>query len=562
MAQHSGFFNAMESGGVYDRTYNADDYTSNLAAIISTGVRRSSEDDLKVTASGLNVSVNVGRAWIDGRWYYNDTVLALQTVTPPTGALARKDGVYLQANSNTAVRSIQLVYKTGTPAATPAAPACVRSGGIYEIQLATITVQPNAEAVTVTDTRSKKSVCGWITTPVGYDDFFASYDNEFTEWFDETKDTLASVTLFKQYLWSTTTSGTSTTSVTFSIPQYDSTGTDIINVYVNGLLQTPTTDYTMSGSTITFTAGKTAGTKIIVMCYKSIDGSDLGDVSDEITALQNQVAALGNVNEYYYFCTGSGDNAAISTAVQTFLSGSTTDGKKAKLHIVGNFGSSAAAAGSGTDSVPYRWFNFYAADTNRHITLDFYNCKPITFTPASSTYNNIFYGDNFSVEGLTLTVNAPLHCIGLAGASSKVKFTDSKIDITASWGGGVTYFASAGIFRDNEITVTNALGAAAVFSLNSNNSLIQIFGGVALAYTGVSNGLGSAVFAVSSLTGAAVSVFGARFPTKAKTNFYQSNSVYMTSGTISAYGIITALWISTTGTSIVSISGTISNGNI
>ena len=286
MAQHSGFFNAMESGGVYDRTYNADDYTSNLAAIISTGVRRSSEDDLKVTASGLNVSVNVGRAWIDGRWYYNDTVLALQTVTPPTGALARKDGVYLQANSNTAVRSIQLVYKTGTPASTPTAPACVRSGGIYEIQLATITVQPNAEGVTVTDTRANKTLCGWITTPVGYDDFFASYDNEFTEWFDETKDTLASVTLFKQYLWSGTTSGASTTSVTFSIPQYDSTGTDIINVYVNGLLQTPTTDYTLSGSTITFTAGKTAGTKIIVMCYKSIDGSDLGDVSDEITALQ------------------------------------------------------------------------------------------------------------------------------------------------------------------------------------------------------------------------------------------------------------------------------------
>ena len=562
MAQHSGFFNAMESGGVYDRTYNADDYTSNLAAIISTGVRRSSEDDLKVTASGLNVSVNVGRAWIDGRWYYNDTVLALQTVTPPTGALARKDGVYLQANSNTAVRSIQLVYKTGTPASTPTAPACVRSGGIYEIQLATITVQPNAEGVTVTDTRANKTLCGWITTPVGYDDFFASYDNEFTEWFDETKDTLASVTLFKQYLWSTTTSGTSTTSVTFSIPQYDSTGTDIINVYVNGLLQTPTTDYTLSGSTITFTAGKTAGTKIIVMCYKSIDGSDLGDVSDEITALQNQVATLGDVGEYYYFCNGSTDNEDISTAVQTFLAGSTTDGRKMKLHIVGNFGVTTAAAGSGTASVHYRWFNFYAADTNRQVTLDFYNAKPITITCASSSYNCIFYGKNVNIEGLALTVNAPLHCLGIEGNDSRTKFTDCKISITASFGSGVISFASAGIFRDNEITVTNALGAAAVYALNANNSLIQIFGGVALAYTGVSNGLGSAVFAVSSLTGAAVSVFGARFPTKAKTNFYQSNSVYMTSGTISAYGIITALWISTTGTSIVSISGTISNGNI
>ena len=176
MAQHSGFFNALESGGVYDRKYNADDYTSNMAAIISTGVRRSGDDDLKVTASGLTVTIAVGRAWIDGRWFYNDTALAITTVTPPVGTLTRVDGVYLQANSNVAVRNIQLVYKTGTPTASPTAPACTRQDGVYEIQLASITVAPNATSVTVTDTRGDTSVCGWITSPVGYSDYFTKLE--------------------------------------------------------------------------------------------------------------------------------------------------------------------------------------------------------------------------------------------------------------------------------------------------------------------------------------------------------------------------------------------------
>ena len=39
MAIHSGFFNAMESGGVYDRVYDASDYSDNMGAIISSGVQ-------------------------------------------------------------------------------------------------------------------------------------------------------------------------------------------------------------------------------------------------------------------------------------------------------------------------------------------------------------------------------------------------------------------------------------------------------------------------------------------------------------------------------------------
>lgn len=564
MAQHSGFFNALESDGNYDRKYNADDYTSNMAAIISTGVRRSGNDDLKVTASGLTVNVAAGRAWIDGRWFYNDTALALTTVTPPVGTLSRKDGVYVQANENMAVRNIQLVYKTGTPSSNPTAPACTRNGGVYEIQLATITVAPSATSLTVTDTRANTNVCGWITSPVGYDDFFTSYDNEFNSWFTEVKDTLSSVTLFKQYMWRTVTTGSSTSSVTFNIPQYDSTGTDIINVYVNGLLETATDDYTLSGSTITFTKSKASGTEIVVMCYKSIDGTGLGSVSDEITALQNQVAALGNVNEYYYFCNGQTDNVQLSTLVQNFLNGSTNDNRQMKINVVGTFGITGAAAGSGTTTSRYRWFNFESsATTNRQVTLDFYNCSPVSIQPPGGKFNTIFYGGNFNIEGLTLTAGgsnySTLHLQGVDGAAvnTPISFTNCNITMNGGWAGGTFFFSEFGTFTNCKIIVINTLNSACVFGLMSNTAFVQVNGGRYYAYTGLQSGFSAAIYTATGLTSAAITVMGAIFPSTAKTSLYQTNAVRLNSGYLTAIGIVTQLQVSTTSSATAYIYGTL-----
>ena len=66
--------------------------------------------------------------------------------------------------------------------------------------LAEITVAPEATGVTVTDKRGDPAVCGWITSPVGYTDYFTSLDNEFNTWFDDVPGRAASVTLFKQYV--------------------------------------------------------------------------------------------------------------------------------------------------------------------------------------------------------------------------------------------------------------------------------------------------------------------------------------------------------------------------
>ena len=136
MAEKCGFFNALEVGGEYDRTYNADDYSDNLSAILSNGVRRSGDDDLRITASGRTLTMAVGRAMINGRYYYNDTAKNIVEVTPPTGTFSRIDAVFIQLDASIPVRFIKAVYKEGTPSAVPVAPAVVRSGDIYEIKLA------------------------------------------------------------------------------------------------------------------------------------------------------------------------------------------------------------------------------------------------------------------------------------------------------------------------------------------------------------------------------------------------------------------------------------------
>ena len=217
--QRSGFFNAVLNGGVYDRKYNANDYADNLAVVINNGVLRSTKDDLKVTASGLVVYVGVGRAWIEGHYYVNDTPHAFAATTVPTGG-ARYDRIILRLNKNLAVRSIELVYVEGVTSNNPVKPAPVREGNIFDIVLADIYVTAGATSVVVTDTRANKDVCGWVYSTSGDNSFFESLDASFKEWFDEKKDTLSSVTLFKRYNWRTKL-GNATNKVQFNIPQYN-----------------------------------------------------------------------------------------------------------------------------------------------------------------------------------------------------------------------------------------------------------------------------------------------------------------------------------------------------
>lgn len=541
MAQKSGFFNALLDAGVYDRTYTADDYCDNLAVVISTGVLRSVNDDLKVTASGLNLTVNAGRAWIKGHYYYNSTTYSMPAVVAPTGG-SRIDRVVLRFNNNLAVRSITLDYIQGTAATSPVAPALTRTDTIYEICLAEITVAANASSVSVKDTRADNTVCGWVYSTSGDNSFFTSLDNSFNEWFENAKDTLASVTLFKRYKWETTL-GSGASTVTFNIPQYDA-DTCFIEVYVNGMLAD---DYTQLGSTITFGTHLVAGTEITVLAFKSIDGTGIMSVADEITELQNQFATLDGVSKYVYKCTGEDDNISLSQIAQAIYNGSYTagevtagadafltalggntwlaslyDASKVTIEVVGKLDVSTPAYGSGTQQSRYRYFNFGVVSASaKRIIFDFAKTETMEIAPEANTKNIIFYGTDLDIRNASVDVEtdgASCDVQMIAGSHvGRINAENCRFDILCSGDGKI---AEAGTFINCDCRIRSEAGHALLFCPKSSY-LIRVIGGTHLAYAIVSGKTAAVFYTYATETNAVIMAQNINCPTVTVSGYWQ-----------------------------------------
>lgn len=556
----SGFYNAIQSGGTYDRIYNADDYKNVFAAFIKDGVRRSGLDDLRVTANGLALTVKMGFAICGGRWVHIDADYPLITVTPPIGDYSRRDAVILRVDANENARAASLVYRKGSPSSNPIAPVRDTSTGVTELILATVLVAPGATTVMVRDTRADANYCGWITTPVGYDDYFVSLESRFNTWFNDVQNELASVTLFKQYMWRTVLDSPAS-SVTFSIPQYDSTGTDILQIYVNGLLEIKGVDYTISGSTITFGTGgggtgtKIAGTEIVVICYKSIDGTGLGSVSDEITELQNDMSLLSDTNEYKYVCNGVNDNVKLSEIAQSWLNGGTDYACK-KISVYGTFGCSAAYGGSGTSANPYRWFSVgLDADTNRRIVFDFTSCGQISLPIVRGTVNTVFHGHNAHIIGANVVVNQSgtgtiVKCF--SSTAGAVYAENCRFWLTCYQDSRIS---NTGTFVNCRASVANVVNNTYCFQ-PFDGSLIRLNGGEYYAYTGSSNAQ-SAVVGQSAANAVSI-LYGVNAPTLSRSGFYQTNSIiqFAGGGMMNCTDLVSALTVTVTS-GISDIRGTI-----
>jgi len=537
MAELSGFFNALNVNGVYDRKYNANDYCENLAVIIGNGVLRSANDDLRVTANGMIVTMAAGRAWINGRWYRNTAPLSFATATPPAGG-SRYDRIMLRYDNEVSGRKIRAHYVQGVASDNPTKPEPVRSGNIYEIVLADIFVGTNATSLTVTDTRANEDVCGWIYSTVGNGAFFKTLDNEFHDWFEETKDTLASVTIFKRYNWRTVLEAASQTAV-FSIPQFDEE-TSLLEVYVNGMIETEGVEYTRSGNVLTFASPLVAGTEIVVKVYKSIDGTGIETVADEITKLQNQVSVLANTNEYTYVCNGVNDNVLLSEIAQAWLDGGDDYGSKT-IRVYGNFGATAAYGGTGETTSPYRWIDV-GSDTKkkRRITFDFSCCSQLSFPLSAGAYHVIFYGVAAHIIGANVVAEQ-------TGTDTIIRaFSEVSRNVLAEKcrfivsGYKNSMVANHGTFKDCSAIIANATGNCYCF-LPYANTLLRVIRGEYCAYTG-SNAAQSAIIGHSS-AGAAAIFDGVSAPTVARDGYYQTHSLlqWTGSGMLNCTDLISAL---------------------
>ena len=188
MAQESGFFNAVQSGGTYDRTYNAADFADYFSSFIGNGVfLNANSDGLKVVAkTGLTVTVKAGRAFIDGYYYHLTENMDVMLQANNTSSAVNR---MIVCELNLTDRQITVKVRDGQQ--TP-----INNGTIHELVLAVVNVGAGVSSISnsaISDMRPNKTYCGFVEAVVENVDFTSLYNQmqtSFNEWFDEVKDQL------------------------------------------------------------------------------------------------------------------------------------------------------------------------------------------------------------------------------------------------------------------------------------------------------------------------------------------------------------------------------------
>lgn len=191
MAIKSGFFNS--SSG--DRKYDALDLSSIFDGIIEDGVFATLNNQFAVKpGTGMQVTVDTGKAWFNHTWTINDAILPL-TIEAADITLDRYDAVVLEVNNTDPVRRNDIKIVKGTPAGIPKKPTLVNETDVHQHALAYILVE---KGVTSIEARFIEIVVGKSETPfvtgplktVPIDELFAQWESEFDYWFENLKGNL------------------------------------------------------------------------------------------------------------------------------------------------------------------------------------------------------------------------------------------------------------------------------------------------------------------------------------------------------------------------------------
>lgn len=559
MAEKSGFFNARLVSGEYDRKYSANDYCDNLAVVIGNGVLRSIADDLRVTSSGMYVTVAAGRAWINGHYYNNTSAMTLAAVPSVAGG-NRYDRVVLRMDKTLAKRNVSIVYLQGTASNSPTKPALTRNDNVYDLCLADVYVRSGESTLVVYDTRDDKDVCGWVYSTSGDDSFFTSLDNQFEEWFENVKDEVATVTILKRYTRIVTLSS-ATNSVAIGIPQYDADYC-FVEVFVNGFI---TFDYTISESNINFSNTLTAGTQITISVYRNIDGTGINSIVDDVTDLQNAVASLDSTSKYTYTLTGTNDNIALSEIAQAFLDGeydssnisaaaaaflakfdsdfwdALNNDAQITIHVEGqNLTATTPFAGAGTAASRYRWFSFgQTGSTERKITFDFSACQNISIVPSANTSNIIFYGTDLHIKNARVSVFTAASDVNVdmfASSYATGNITVDGCEFSVKTTGNVT-LAQNGTFTDCRAVLRSDAGNSFGFCPKSAG-LIRVFGGSFRCYIKASGKTASVFYIPSGETNAIAMAFNISCPTITESGYSQAYLSSAVAGSVYISGVI------------------------
>lgn len=312
-----GFWDAVN----YDRKYSADDMNKPYSRIIADGVFAANDgtpsSDLQVIASGsnMNVTVQKGQGIFAHKWFENPSSLLI-AVPENTALYSRIDSVIAQVDKRTSGRVGNIVYRTGTAAPTPEAPEINATASVVEYRIANITVAPSASAVSqaeITDLRGS-AACPWVTSLIQQVDtstlwaqfqaaYQAQYDRYTTDFLEYTEEQRQA---WEDFLASLTEELTVSTSVvTFSsvhvteaeedeipigVASYNHS-TDVLQVYINGLLATEGVDYTLSEDyeSVDLATALEEGQTVVCIVFKSIVAGGIESATSLIQRLDSKV---------------------------------------------------------------------------------------------------------------------------------------------------------------------------------------------------------------------------------------------------------------------------------
>lgn len=511
----AGFYNNKKTAnGEDDRVYTAQDLRKPYNSVYTKGIKPDADgttaDLLKVVSTGgMNIAVQKGEANL-GSWFENASAFNI-TLDNSTGA-DRYDCVIIRNDDNDDVRMPSIYIKSLSRV--PALADLTRDDNVYEICVGYVRVPALAQTISqsnITDTRDDGQLCN-VMSGVGAM-VVRTYRNTV---FSETANQ-------KNFL--------------IGIPQFNKER-DHLTVIVEGRILSETAYTIASNWTVALNLGlPVIGTKIDFEVRKSVNAAGADTVVQEVAGLLNEMALVNKKLEHHYYCNGQTDNVNISTIVKNFLTGGGYGSLDLKVH--GNFGATAPVSGTGVSTSAYKWFDFYVADPTRRATVDFTDCSQISLNATNGTYNIVFYADFIRVVGANVFIQNTT-----SGTNNRV-FSSAKGEIFAEncrfWVSGYSgaSIAECGTFTNCRANVTNTTGHSYCFT-SASTTLLRINGGEYYAYT-ASDAHYSAIVGLTSGTDAVAILNGVNAPTVARSGYFQTHSIYQTTGILSSTDLISAL---------------------
>lgn len=188
-----GFFDSVDLGnGNYDRVYSSAEFSHYWALLVGNGVFIQPSTSLNVVATtplSMSIKVLPGTGWIKGHYLTipddMDEPIDVPVADP---SLPRIDSIIMALNNND--RDMKLYVRSGTAAVSPTAVTLQRNDGVWELELAQITIAAGAGNITqqaIRDMRTDPDRCGIVTGLIDQFDvsgFFTAAKASFDEWFE------------------------------------------------------------------------------------------------------------------------------------------------------------------------------------------------------------------------------------------------------------------------------------------------------------------------------------------------------------------------------------------